>query len=54
MPTDRFRIAAYNVENLFSRPRAMSAPSNFEKSNRLVSGSQRSKIRSMVATFSFW
>ncbi|MGY1896364.1 endonuclease/exonuclease/phosphatase family protein [Nocardia gipuzkoensis] len=26
MPTDRLRIAAYNVENLFSRPRAMGAP----------------------------
>ncbi|MGW0180934.1 endonuclease/exonuclease/phosphatase family protein [Nocardia sp. NPDC003345] len=26
MPTDHLRIAAYNVENLFSRPRAMSAP----------------------------
>ncbi|MFR9773178.1 endonuclease/exonuclease/phosphatase family protein [Nocardia sp. SC052] len=25
MPTDRLRIAAYNVENLFSRPRVMSA-----------------------------
>ncbi|WP_345353535.1 endonuclease/exonuclease/phosphatase family protein, partial [Rhodococcus olei] len=25
MPTDRLRIASYNVENLFSRPRAMKA-----------------------------